>query len=181
MAKKTVMYNIDTAARRVTADIAGHGVVSVSLDAMSEANRAYAVYFGIQSRLSNAAAIERNSDGRILTPEEMVAERFARMSAIAAHLNGGAEEWDLPRSAGGGGDQSGLVIEAIARNYGWSVESTEAKITALAEKKGQSRREVLATYANIPDVARVMGDIRAERAAKRGLDAVALADELANA
>ena len=181
MAKKTVTYGIDTTARRVTADIAGHGTIVVNLGSMSAANLEYAVYFGIQSRLSNAAAVERNADGRILTPEEMVRERFARMSAIAAHLNGGAEAWDLPRTSGGGADQSGLTIEAIARNYGWSVADTEGKIDRLAEKKGQTRKEVLAMYAGIPDVQRIMGEIRAERAAGRGLDAAALADELAEA
>jgi hypothetical protein len=147
-------------------------------------NREQAMYHGFIQRIGDGGAVERQDKqtGMIRTDAEMDSIKRARIEALIAHYNSGTPDWNLVRSnTGGGVDTSGLTIEAISRVYGWSVADTERKVDTLAEKKGIERKEMLRTYANIPDVAAMIGTIKAERAARTGLDAVSMADELANA
>jgi hypothetical protein len=180
---QTVEYIASLAARTVTARMTGKADIVVSVSNMHAANVEFGLLFGIQSRLSNAAAIDKadKKTGIVRSAQEVIDLRHAALQQIADHLNSGSADWDVAR-AGGGVDNSGLTMEAIARVYFKSdVNLAEQKVTALADKKMVTRKEMLATYANIPDVAAMMGTIRAERAQRTGIDAVALADELANA
>ena len=147
-------------------------------------NRNQAMYHGFIQRIGDGGAVERQdkATGLIRTDAEMDDIKKARIEALIAHYNSGTAEWNLVRSSTGGGvDTSGLTIEAISRVYGWDTATVEAKVTKMAESKGIERKEMLRTYANIPDVASMIGTIKAERAARTGLDAVSMADELANA
>jgi hypothetical protein len=162
----------------------GQRVGNLNLTAVHAANKERAIIHGMIQRIGDGGAVERmdKATGTIRTDAEMDAIKRARLEALIAHYNSGTPDWNLVRSnTGGGVDTSGLTIEAISRVYGWSVTDTERKVDTLAQKKGIERKEMLRTYSNIPDVAAMIGTIKAERAARTGLDAVSMADELANA
>lgn len=162
----------------------GTAVGTLDTDAVHTANQRKAMFHGFVQRIGDGGAVERmdKATGLIRTDAEMDDIKRARITALIEHYNSGTAEWNLVRASGGGGvDTSGLTIEAISRVYGWSVADTERKVDTLAEKKGIERKEMLRTYANIPDVASMIGSIKAERAARTGLDAQGMADELANA
>lgn len=162
----------------------GAVVGNLNLTAMSRECKERAMIHGMLQRIGDGGAVERmdKATGLIRTDAEMDNIKKARITALIEHYNSGTAEWNLTRTSGGGGvDTSGLTIEAISRVYGWSVADTERKVDTLAAKKGIERKEMLRTYANIPDVASMIGTIKAERAARTGLDAQGMADELANA
>lgn len=162
----------------------GAAIGTLNIVDLSPQVRERAMIHGMLQRIGDGGAVERmdKQTGLIRTDAEMDGIKRARITALIEHYNSGTAEWNLTRTSGGGGvDTSGLTIEAISRVYGWSVTDTERKVDTLAEKKGIERKEMLRTYANIPDVASMIGTIKAERAARTGLDATSMADELANA
>lgn len=168
---------------RITFLFRGQPIGNLNVTALHPVIVQRAMQHGLVQRIGDGGAVERQdkATGHIRSDAEMDDIKRARIVALIEHYNSGTAEWNLTRSAGGGGvDNTGLTIEAIARTYKWDVATTEAKVTRLAESKGITRKEMLQTYANIPDVAAMMGTIKAERAARTGLDAQSLADELMN-
>lgn len=162
----------------------GQRIGNLNITALHPAIVQRAMIHGMVQRIGDGGAVEREdkATGLLRTSEEMDAIKKARITALIEHYNSGTAEWNLTRSASTRPDTSGLTIEAIARVYFKSdIAETERKVTSLAEKKGIERKEMLRTYANIPDVAAMIGTIIAERAARTGLDAQSMADELANA
>jgi hypothetical protein len=168
----------------ITFKFRGEDIGRLDTSKMSAECKERAMIHGLVQRIGDGGAVERQdkATGLIRTDAEMDDIKKARIMALIEHYNSGTTEWNLTRSSTGGGvDTSGLTIEAISRVYNWTVADTERKVDTLAEKKGIERKEMLRTYANIPDVASMIGTIKAERAARTGLDAVSMADELANA
>jgi hypothetical protein len=161
----------------------GQNVGTLLFSNMNTANLQRAQTHGMVQRIGDGGAVERidKVTGLMRTDAEMDAIKKARIVQLIEHYNSGTAEWNLTRAAATGPDTSGLTIEAISRVYGWDTGTVDSKVTKMAEKKGISRREMLGTYANIPDVATMIGTIKAERAARTGLDAQGMADELANA
>jgi hypothetical protein len=145
--------------------------------------RERAMIHGLIQRVGDGGAVERldASTGTIRTDDEMDAIKMARMKTLINHYNSGTADWNVARGLPKGPDNSGLTIEAISRVYGWDIPTVEAKVTKMATEKGIERKAMLATYGNIPDVAAMIGTIKAERAAHTGLDAVGMADELMRA
>ena len=144
------------------------------------ANVTYAALHGFKQRDVDGAAVdaEDKKTGIVRSYAERCALKHTRIARLVAHYNSGSPDWDLVRTAGGGVDNTGLTIEAIGRVYEWATEAVEAKVTKLAGEKGVERKAMLATYANIPDVAAMMGTIRAERAARTGLNAASMVNDL---
>lgn len=161
----------------------GNPLGELLLGSIHADNRERAMVHGLVQRVGDGGAVERldASTGTIRTDAEMDAIKMARMMALINHYNSGTAEWNVARGLPKGPDNSGLTVEAISRVYGWSVDTVEAKVTTMAEKKGIERKAMLATYGNIPDVAAMIGTIKAERAARSGLDAAGMADELMQA
>lgn len=167
----------------ITFSFRGQAIGNLNLTALHADIKFRAVIHGMLQRIGDGGAVERmdKQTGLIRTDAEMDAIKKARIVALIEHYNSGTDEWNVARGLPKGPDTSGLVIEAISRVYGWDVPTVEAKVTKMADQKGIERKEMLRTYANIPDVAAMIGTIKAERAARTGLDAQGMADELANA
>ena len=89
----------------------------------------------------------------------------ARMAAAIEHYNSGSPMWAMRQAAGAGVDDSGLVVQALMRVKGWTVEAADAWIARVAEAKGLDRKAVLGNVRKNPDVLRAIGEIKAERAA----------------
>lgn len=173
---------IDEVAQTLTFKVDGHKDVPIVhlLKLTHPDNIAYAALHGFKQRDVDGAAVDAadKKTGIIRTYAERCRLKHERIARLVEHYNSGAPDWDLMRSAGGGIDNTGLTIEAIGRVYDWDIATVEVKVDTLAQKKGIDRRATLATYANIPDVAAMIGTIKAERAARLGLDAASMAEEL---
>ena len=181
--KSNSIITHEVAGPDITFKFRGRILGHLSLERMSRECKERAMIHGILQRVGDGGAVERmdKATGTIRTDAEMDAIKQARIVALIEHYNSGTADWNLVRAAGGGIDNTGLTIEAISRVYGWDIPTVEAKVTTMAEKKGIERKAMLATYGNIPDVAAMIGTIKAERAARSGLDGAGMANELMNA
>lgn len=174
---QAIAYAINLQDQTVTATVRGRDPIIVHLASVSAENRLYAALHGIKQRVGDMGAVLRQDPktGAILSDAEMDDLRYRRMSAIAAHLNSGATEWDQPRGDGER-DTSGLTIAGIMRALSTPDSPvTEAdanrKVDALAAKYGIERKAALARIAANEAVATAIAQIKAERAgAKVDLD-----------
>lgn len=168
---QTVGYAMDLINRTVTASMPGRENIVVRLTDMHPNMREYATLFGIQSRLSNGAAIDKQDrkTGVIRSDAEMKALRHEALMQIADHLNSGAAEWDITRAAGTGPDTSGITLAAIMRALSkpgepLSAADADAKVDAFALKHNLERKAAFGRIALIPEVADAIAAIKAERA-----------------
>lgn len=99
--------------KQLTFKVAGAGEVVLNLSAVSERNRERATLHGLVQRISDAAAISRNTlTGKPAEPKE----KFAAISELVEWFNSGAEEWRLPRSEGSGQGR-GFLLNALCELY----------------------------------------------------------------
>lgn len=168
--------------RTVTFHIADGGEPLVlHMDRLSPEVLARAACVGMaQVRIIDAAAVgAQGPDGAILSRAERMALKRERMTALVEHYETGTTEWNRKRVAGTGArDEGGLVIQALVRVYGDTLERAEATITRTMEKKGLDRKAALKLWAGTDKVAAAMAEIKAERARRAAEGAGAGADEL---
>lgn len=113
------------------------GSFVVRLADLSQAVRDRATLHGIKQRISDKAAIPRNTDtGLSATPQQ----KFEAMRALAEHYGTGTDQWDM-RSAGGGAKaestgETELVLRAIAAIQGLKVEDVRERVKARCEQTG---------------------------------------------
>jgi len=69
----------------------------------------------------------------------------------------GGTEWTV---RGTSGERGGLVIRAVAALQGLSVEEMSTRIDTLAEKRGESRKKLLAVFAAYPVIKAKMDELR---------------------
>ena len=118
-----------------------------------------------QVRIIDAAAISRaDSDGTVRTPKEMLELKRAKMSELIDHYMTGTSEWNRKRAAGGGAakDVSGITLKAMQRV--WPDKDCEALAFRMEQKRGISRREAYAVFAQTREVAAAIAAIKSERA-----------------
>lgn len=149
-------------------NVAGCGVLHLTLSNVSEEARAQAVVFGFARKVTNAAALDAGASNQ---------DKYDAMQDVVTHLNGGGA-WNMGRVAGGGGGAEGLVILALMRVYGDTTEKAEATITRTMTKKGLDRKAALKLWAGTDKIAAAIADIKAERAAKAAASANVDADDL---
>lgn len=144
--------------------VPGEGSFEVRLADLSQAVRDRATLHGIKQRISDKAAIPRDTTtGASATPEQ----KFAAMRALAEHYSSGTENWEL-RGAGSGqrdGGEIDLVLRAIAQIQGVSAadvrERAEARCADKGEKLGVwTRRMANAEGAMGDNIRRVMDELR---------------------
>ena len=130
--------------------------------------REYAAYVGFANvRLADGGAVERmdKKTGRVRTDAEMLRMKWERINRLADHYNSGIDQWRLVVAAEGAAE-TGLTVEAIARARGITVAEADAQVSALAEKRGEDRKTILAALRSAEPVAEAIDAIRAERRAK---------------
>lgn len=150
------------------------GKLTFDPDKVSAENRARAMIHGFVQRISDGAALSRDTTtGLSATPEA----KLARMQLIADHLQSGATEWAL-RVAAPREDDAGLRLQGIMRGMGVDLDAAEKLVAGLATKRGIDRDAAIKIWAASDKVARAIVEIKAERTAKGATDADALLAEI---
>lgn len=156
--------------------LAGNVLGSATLDVekVSATNRARFMKFGVQQRIADGGAVEREVErgGEKIrrTDAEMAQMRLERVTALVNHYSTGTEEWAL-RVAAAGVD-AGLTIMAIMAWKACDVTAANAYVDNLAAKRGIERVEALRLFAGTKQVADEMAKIRAARATVDGDDLI---------
>ena len=160
---------------KLTFAFAGVGQFVFDPDKVSAENRARAMMHGFEQRIRDAAALSVDRDtGRSATPQE----KHDAALRIAEHLMSGSTDWNL-RPAATGGVDAGLTILALMRVRGLDIDGANALVDKIASAKGLDRKAVLANMATKnAEIIRATADIKAERAARSGIDAVDMLAEM---
>lgn len=156
----------------ITFAVQGVGNLTINMKQVSTQNATRAMHHGIIQRVSDAAALSRNTDtGQPASP----ADKFDAMKRIVDHLNSGSPDWSLRVASGESGSAvAGITLKAVASVQGVSVDEMRQRIERLAEKRGITTRALLATLAKQEAVAKRIAEMRAPT----GLDADDLLGEL---
>lgn len=159
--------------RTITFTVLGEGSFVFDLERVHPLMIDRAALHGFVQRIADGAAMSRNPDtGQPATP----ADKMARMRRIAEHYMAGGVEWALratgERKAGG---DAGLVVTAMCRAFGVSVDEANRRIDRLAEKRGVERMAAIKVWGTVPEVVQAIADIKAANA-KPDLGASLLAE-----
>lgn len=130
-------------------NVKGAGTLTLHMERVSEQNRSYAALHGFKQRISDAAAIERNSEtGLAVSP----AAKLAAMKALVEHYESGSPEWAtrVARTA----SEGGLLLQSL-------IHMGVSRETAVERIAKWSRSEQLAVL-NSPKVKVHADAIRAE-------------------
>lgn len=160
---------------KLTFAFAGVGQFVFDPDRVSAENRARAMMHGFEQRIRDAAALSVDRDtGRSATAQE----KHDAARRIADHLMSGSTDWNL-RAAASPGVDAGLTILALMRVRGLDIDGANALVDKIASAKGLDRKAVLANMATKnAEIIRATADIKAERAAQSGIDAVDMLAEM---
>jgi len=141
---------------------------------VSDAVGERAMIHGFIQRISDAAAISRNPEtGLPATPED----KREAMARLVEWYESGTEEWARRREAGAGPD-TGITLQAMIDVFGGDAAGARGMIQSLADKRGITLNEARAVFAGSREVAARIAQLKADRAAKSGVDAQGLLDEL---
>jgi len=111
------------------------GKFEVRLSGLSQAIRDRATLHGLKQRISDKAAIPRDTaTGLSATPQQ----KFDAMKALADHYMTGTDQWDLrgPGKQAGDGGETELVLRAIAAIQGLDVTDIRERVKARCEATG---------------------------------------------
>ena len=140
--------------------VLGAGKFTFDPDKVSAVNRARAMIHGFRQRISDGGALSRNPEtGKPATP----ADKLAKMMRISDHLMSGSDVWEM--AAGAPGLDAGLILLAIMRVFGKTLEQAEGIIEATMVKRDIERTPALKVWAESKQVAVAMLAIESERIA----------------
>lgn len=161
--------------RKAGANGQSDAALALDLNKVSEKNRARAMAHGFIQRVSDRAALSRNTtNGQSATP----AEKLAAMKGLVDFLASGTDEW-APERVGGVKGPTGLdplLIAAVAEATGRSTDEVRELVAKGAEKKSVTKAVYLATLGGAGTVKPIVERMRAEQASAFEVDA----DELLN-
>ena len=144
---------------KLTFAFTGVGQFVFDPDRCSAENRARAMIHGFEQRIRDAAALSVDRDtGKSATAQE----KFDAAKRISDHLTSGATEWNLKAAASSGVD-AGLVVQAIMRVYGKTLDEANGFIERTATKRGVDRAAALKEWAATDKIGAMMLAIKAER------------------
>lgn len=154
--KAIIKTAIDAKARTLTFTVEGAGEVTMHIGNLSPELYEAAAFHGLKQRISDAAALSRDTEtGAPASP----ADKLAEMRRVVAHLESGTSEWSM-RPAGGGGGES-LTIRALANIKAISVEQARERVAALAEKRfNGDEKKAMAVLRSAPEVAAEIARLR---------------------
>ncbi len=136
---------------------------------LSDSVRAEAFGYGLEVRLTRAAAIEHAKSGRPATAQE----RFDAIERLCQHYASGTDAWNMSGGGGGGlGQEAKILIEALMRVFSLDEDAAEMQV------RGMSADERLALSMD-DDIRPTVETIRKERAGK--VDTKALLEKLRRA
>jgi hypothetical protein len=138
--------------------------------------RRKAEQFGWDNRFKNKTSVTADP----ATGKVDLALKNRLLNELLDFYEAPGDDWEM-RASGGGGvrEDAGLTIQALTRLWKRDVDAVEAGIRKLAAKNDIERDAQLKILAKSPDVVKVVGDIKAERAAaNKAVDAASLLDEL---
>jgi hypothetical protein len=140
--------------------VVGVGEMTLGLGELSQAVKHRAMVHGLIQRVSDAAALSRNTEtGQSATPSD----KFHAMKDIVDHYRTGTTEWTLRRASGGGETrENGITLRALAAVQGADVATMRERVEKLAEKQGITTRAILAKIATQPAVAAKIAELRAQ-------------------
>ena len=166
----TRIYECRVVGDVMTVAVTGLPDIVVNRKNLSEGAIEAAFWQGLRKRVTDGAALERDSNtGLSATP----AAKHARMTKIAEHLNSGGA-WAM--GGVGGGISESTIITALARaKYAGDEAATRLAVDGLVARKGGDRKEVIAGLAATPTIVRELAAMKAERI---GVDADDLLDDL---
>ncbi len=157
----------------VVFSVTGVGELSLPFGELSDAVKHRAMIHGLIQRVSDAAALSRNTEtGQSATPQD----KYNAMRDIVEHYRTGTTEWSVKRASGTGETrENGITLRALAAVQGADVATMRERVERLAEKQGVTTRAILAKIATQPAVAAKIAELRAQTVA---VDADAMLAEL---
>jgi hypothetical protein len=118
-------------------EVVGEGKFEVRLADLSENVKVRGLLHGLKQRVSDKAAIPRDTaTGKSATP----GEKFEAMRALGAHLSSGTVDWEMRKGVGGPrgpSDETRLVLRAIAEIQGISVADLEERLERRLADSGE--------------------------------------------
>lgn len=169
-----ITHSINAEEQIVTFLVRGCEPLTFDIKRVSDAVGERAMIHGFIQRISDAAAISRNPEtGQPATPED----KREAMARLVEWYESGTEEWSRRREAGAGPD-TGITLQAMIDVFGGTAEAARGMIQSLADKRGITPNEARAVFASSREVAARIAQIKADRAARSGVDAQGLLDEL---
>lgn len=161
----TTKFNEPT--QTLTFDVKGCEPLVLILTQVSDAVKARAMRHGIVQRVSDAAALDRNTtSGASATPEE----KRAAMARLVEHYMTGTDDWSPAREGGTIGLDT-IALAAVSEVAGKPIEAIRAMVEAKAIEHKVTQRAYLARLAGSPKVAPVVDRMRAAGAAEVDVDA----------
>jgi hypothetical protein len=152
-------------------DYGNGNVVKVNADKGSAQARHFLLNYGVKQWVQDGGAVSAGDDGKV----DPLA-KFEGMRERAELIESGVDV--LVRRGGPRGDDEGLLMQALMRAQGWTSEQASAWVTKVMTAKGLERKAVMQNVAKNPKVILAVGEIKAERATKSGVDAGDLLAEM---
>lgn len=140
-------------------------------------NRHLAQLLGWKNRIGDGAAVSADPATGRVDPQA----KWDKVRALVDFYEAGGTEWAVRAAGGGAGarDDAGLVVQALMRVWARDLDATNAAVEKLAAKRGVDRAALLKDLGKSADVLRVIGEIKAERAAAATrVNAADMLDEL---
>lgn len=175
MTKQTERKSVITTAlsddkRVITFNVKDAGALTLDLGKVHPDVATRAMIHGFIQRVSDKAAIARNTDtGLPVSP----AEKFEAMRAMVDHFMSGTAEWNIKRAEGAGrksGGLDGIAIEAVAEATGKTAAEVRDIIKAGSEAKKVTPAVYLAALSNAAKVKPILERMREEAAERAELD-----------
>ena len=169
-----ITHTVNVDEQIITFHVVGCEPLVFDVKKVSDAVGERAMLHGFIQRVSDAAALSRNPEtGLPATPED----KREAMARLVEWYESGTEEWARRREAGAGPD-TGITLQAIMDVFKTDAAGARGMIASLAERRGITPNEARAVFAGSREVAARIAQLKADRAAKSGVDAQGLLDEL---
>lgn len=153
----------------ITFQVKDAGELLLDTSRVSESNRSRAMLHGFVQRVSDRAAISRNTEtGLPATPSE----KLAAMKELVEFYETGTEQWAMTRSGGGGVQlDTQLLVKALGEIY---PERTEEQLSAWVRKRSSAERVALLMSEKVKPIVE-----RLREGLGKGVDSEGLLAELA--
>jgi hypothetical protein len=153
-AKSNSVITHQVSENKIIFTVAGVASLELDLNSVTEAIAKRAMIHGLIQRISDAAAIPRNTETGL---SATATEKYEAMKELVDHYNSGAEEWRITKASGERKESAGgLLKQCLVKMY------PEKSLERIEEYlKGLSRKDKLALL-HSPKVAKVADEIRAK-------------------
>lgn len=160
-----ITHDVDTLKSIVTFNVLGVGSLSIDFVNVSQENKHQAMIHGFIQRISDAAAISRDTEtGQPATAQE----KFDAMKKLVGHYESGTSEWSRVAAAGEG-KSGGLLLQALI-----ALSPSKTREELVTWMKGKTKAQLSALRAE----PRIAAEIARIRPVSLEVDTDALLSEL---